>query len=138
MTYAAAVDVLPRRYIIQRVDHAIQIVPEARTERTRVVGADALLVVPHVNLLVERADRTRRPLRLGVADVGGPEEELTIEIRPLDRVHVGDVDLPVPIGTVHVASDAHECEHLEPFAAERSCGAIEPAGRHISAIYLGD
>ena len=71
-------------------------------------------MVAHTKRRVHPAARGGGARRLVGANVGRAEEELPVEIRALDRVHIGEVHHPPLLTT----SDTHQREALEPLASE--------------------
>mmetsp|Transcript_56864 Transcript_56864/g.116405 ORF Transcript_56864/g.116405 Transcript_56864/m.116405 type:complete len:485 (-) Transcript_56864:1510-2964(-) len=111
---AAAVGVLARHHVVERVPANVEVLPELIAEVVLGGGPhkhlDALDVHRGVPLLHDPGTR----LGLGGADIRVPEEELAAEIRRLDRVHVRDENLPLP------GRHSHQAEPLEVLTAQRA------------------
>ena len=78
-------------------------------------------MVAHTKRRVHPAARGGGARRLVGANVGRAEEELPVEIRALDRVHIGEVHPPPhppPLAPLLTTSDTHQREALEPLASE--------------------
>ena len=118
--HALAIDVQPSLDIVQRVAHNVQPAPERLVERPA-VAADPLLVRGDAEARVDALARGGGARRLGLADVVGTEEELAVEVRPLDRVHVRHHHLAAVAG-----ADAHQRQTLEELAAD--CAGADDEG----------
>ena len=119
--HAARVGVATRVHVVESVAHAVERVPEGRVEGVLGLGAHLDLVARNVHGRVHALGGGGGTHRLGMADVLGAEEELTVEVRDLDAVIVGDMELTA------VGAEAHERKALEVLAAERTGADHEPA-----------
>jgi hypothetical protein len=84
------VDQKARPEVVAAVDHHVVLVDQVLD----VLGRDASLVFPNVDVGIEVGDELRRRVDLRPADVVGPVDDLALEVRALDDVVVGDTERP--------------------------------------------
>ena len=78
----------PGFYAVQATYHHLKLHVEVLVK-----VLDPTVVRCDLDTLHTPLDEPRRNLRLGLADVCLPEQELSVEVRNVDRVHVDDVDV---------------------------------------------
>mmetsp|Transcript_76380 Transcript_76380/g.220748 ORF Transcript_76380/g.220748 Transcript_76380/m.220748 type:complete len:247 (+) Transcript_76380:1263-2003(+) len=129
---ATGVDIHARLHIVQRVHHGVQAGPKVVIERP-VLGllADANLQSLDLERRVHLLHGPGRGGGLRLADVVLPEQELTVQVRDLDPVHVRHRDFPAA-----PAASAEHRERLQVLAAQRS-GANEEKLQLAEALLEG-
>mmetsp|Transcript_10588 Transcript_10588/g.33492 ORF Transcript_10588/g.33492 Transcript_10588/m.33492 type:complete len:836 (-) Transcript_10588:341-2848(-) len=88
--HAPRVDVHARLDVVEGIDDAVQGVPKDVVEGVLRVAAHPHLHGLHLQGGVHRRRCLGCDPRLGMSDVGRPEQELAVQVGNLDPVHVGD------------------------------------------------
>lgn len=115
--------------VVDGVDGEVEAVPEPVVEEAFSFGGDSVLDGVDLEIGVEDLGGVGGAFGLGLADVVGSEEELSVEVGDLDVVVVRDGDK-----TVGAGSESDEGEELEELAAE-SAGSDEE-GLDVSEVLV--
>lgn len=112
---ALTIDVETSLNVIDGVDDEVETFPEVIVEDVLSLWSNESLMGDDLEIRVHDFSLAARCLRLGMADIGLAEEELTVQVGDLNVIVVSDGD-----GASGAATETHEGHGFSVLAAERT------------------